>query len=142
MCKFYLDCCLLKIQRVILSISYIIYQIYSETCLNRTLNKLNYNETCLNRTLNKLNYSETCLNRTLNKLNYKETCLNRTLNKLNYSETCLNSTLNKPESYIKRTLNKLLMQKIFVYLTCINRTPVYSKHKSFSQVQFRKDSLQ
>ena len=70
------------------------FRIYSETCLNRTLNKP---ESCLNRTLNK---PESYLNRTLNK---PESCLNRTLNK---QESCLNRTLNKPESCLNRTLNK------------------------------------
>jgi len=50
-----------------------------------------------------------------------------------YSEICLNWTLNLPKSCINQTLNKVLMQEIFVNLTCINRTPVYSKHKSWSQ---------
>ena len=36
------------------------------------------------------------------------------------SETCLNRTPNKPKSCINRTLNKVLMQDIFVNLTCIN----------------------
>ena len=49
-----------------------------------------------------------------------------------YSETCLNRTVNKPKSCINRTLNKVLMQEIFVNLTCINRTPVLSEHKSWS----------
>jgi hypothetical protein len=122
----------------------------TETCLNRTLNKtetclnrtLNKTETCLNRTLNKtetclnrtLNKTETCLNRTLNKtetclnrtLNKTETCLNRTLNK---TETCLNRTLNKTETCLNQTLNEVTMKEIFVNLTCINHTPVYSEHK-------------
>ena len=38
------------------------------------------------------------------------------------SETCLN-----------QTLNKVPMQEIIVNLTCIDQTPVYSEHKSWSQ---------
>ena len=53
-----------------------------------------------------------------------ETCI--------YSEMCLSLTLNKPKFCINRTLNKVLMQKIFVNLTCINQTPVYFEHKSWS----------
>ena len=53
-----------------------------------------------------------------------ETCI--------YSEICLSLTLNKPKFCINRTLNKVLMQKIFVNLTCINQTPVYFEHKSWS----------
>jgi hypothetical protein len=45
-----------------------------------------------------------------------------------YSET-----LNKPESCINRILNKVPMHEILVNLTCINQTPVYFKHKSWSQ---------
>ena len=37
---------------------------------------------------------------------------------------------------MNQTLNKVLMQEIFVKLTCVNRTPVYSKHKSWSQGGF------
>jgi hypothetical protein len=50
-----------------------------------------------------------------------------------YSETCLKRTLDKPKSCINRTCNKVLMQEIFVNLTCINQIPVYSEHKSWSQ---------
>jgi hypothetical protein len=32
-----------------------------------------------------------------------------------------------------RTLNKVTMQKIAINLTCINGTPVYSEHKSWSK---------
>jgi hypothetical protein len=49
------------------------------------------------------------------------------------SEICLSWTLNKPKSCINRTLNKVLMQEIFANLTCINRTPVYSKLTRLSQ---------
>ena len=45
---------------------------------------------------------------------------------------CLSLTLNKLKFCINRTLNKVLMQKIFVNLTCINQTPVYFEHKSWS----------
>ena len=50
-----------------------------------------------------------------------------------YNETCLKRTLNKPKSCINRTLNRVLMKEIFVNLTCINRTPVYSEHKNWFQ---------
>ena len=50
-----------------------------------------------------------------------------------YSKTCLNRTLNKPESCINHIKIKVPMMQIFVNLTCINRTPVYSEHKSCSQ---------
>ena len=43
-----------------------------------------------------------------------------------FSENCLKQTLNKPESCINRTLNKVQMYEIFVNLTCINQTLVYS----------------
>ena len=36
-----------------------------------------------------------------------------------YSQTCLNQTVDLPESYIKHTLNKVLIHEIFVNLTCI-----------------------
>ena len=83
-----------------------------------------YSETCLNRTLNK---PKSCINRTLNKL---KSYINRTLNK---PKSCINRTLNKPKSYINRILNKVPIKKIFVNLTCINQTPVYSEHNSWSQ---------
>ena len=51
----------------------------------------------------------------------KEVCHSSTIYSL-YSETCLN-----------RTMNKVQKQRIFVNLTCISRTPVYSKNKSWSQ---------
>ena len=117
--------------------------IYSETCLNRTLNKP---KSCINRTLNKLkscinrtlNKPKSCINRTLNKL---KSYINRTLNKLksyinrtlNKPKSCINRTLNKPKSCINRILNKVPIKKIFVNLTCINQTPVYSEHNSWSQ---------
>jgi hypothetical protein len=50
------------------------------------------------------------------------------------SETCLSWTPNKLESCINWTLNKVQIYEIFVNLTCINQTPVYSEHKSWSQV--------
>ena len=50
-----------------------------------------------------------------------------------YSDTCLNRTSTKPKSCINRNLNKVIIQEIFVNLTCTNRTPVYSKHTSWSQ---------
>jgi len=45
--------------------------------------------------------------------------------------------MNKPKLCINRTIKKVPMQKIFVYLTCINRTSVYSKHKNWSQADSR-----
>jgi len=48
-------------------------------------------------------------------------------------ETCPNRTLNKTESCINKTLNEFPMFEIFVNLTCINQTPVYSEDKSWSQ---------
>ena len=59
---------------------------------------------------------------------------------ISYSETCLNRTLNKPKSCIHRILNKVLMQEIFVNLTCINwilsipNTKVNPKEVQFRQV--------
>jgi hypothetical protein len=50
----------------------------------------------------------------------------------NYSESRLKQTLNKLKSCINRTLNKVLIQEIFVNLTCVNQTPVYSEDKSWS----------
>jgi hypothetical protein len=50
-----------------------------------------------------------------------------------YSETCLNRTLYKPESCINQTLNKVPMSEIFVNLTCINETPVYTEYNSLTQ---------
>jgi len=38
------------------------------------------------------------------------------------NETCLNRTLNKMKPCIKYTFNKVQMYKIFINLTCINRT--------------------
>jgi hypothetical protein len=38
--------------------------------------------------------------------------------------------VNRPEFCINETL-KVLMCEIFVRLTCINWTPVYSEHKSW-----------
>ena len=61
------------------------------------------------------------------------TCVHYEFSKIWYSKPCLNWTLNKPKSCINRTLNKVLMQEIFVNLICIYRTPVYSEHKSWSQ---------
>ena len=75
---------------------------YSETCLNRTLNKP---KTCLNWTLSK---PKTCLNWTLSK---PKTCLNLALSK---PKTCLNWTLSKPKTCLNRTLSKPK--------TCLNRT--------------------
>jgi hypothetical protein len=46
----------------------------------------------------------------------------------------LSWTPNKLESCINWTLNKVQIYEIFVNLTCINQTPVYSEHKSWSQV--------
>ena len=57
-----------------------------------------------------------------------------TLDKLGftiYSETCVNRTLNNSDSSINLNLDKVPMHKLFVNLTCINRTPVYSKNKSW-----------
>ena len=68
---------------------------------------------------------------------YSETCLNRILNEL---ESGINwnpewtGILNKLESCLNQTLNKVPMLEIFVNLTCINQTPVYSEDKSWSQV--------
>jgi hypothetical protein len=42
--------------------------------------------------------------------------------------------LNKLESLINWTLNKLPMEKICVNLTCINRAPVYSEHRSLVSI--------
>ena len=59
-----------------------------------------------------------------------------TLDKLGftiYSETCVNRTLNNSDSSINLNLDKVKMHKFFVNLTCINRTPVYSKNKSWFQ---------
>ena len=51
-----------------------------------------------------------------------------------YNETCLSRILYISKSCITRTLNKVQMRKILnLNLTCINRTPVYSKHKFLSQ---------
>jgi len=50
-----------------------------------------------------------------------------------YSQTSLNRTMNKTESCINLTLNKFTVQEIYVNLTCINRIPVYSEHKRWSQ---------
>ena len=50
-----------------------------------------------------------------------------------YSETFLNRTVNKPEFCIIPILYKVPVKEIFVNLTCINRTPVYSEQKSGSQ---------
>jgi ribosome biogenesis protein Tsr3 len=47
-------------------------------------------------------------------------------------EKCLNQTLNKTESYINWTRNKVSMPEIFVDLTCINQTPVYSEDNGHS----------
>jgi hypothetical protein len=49
-----------------------------------------------------------------------------------YSEICLNWILNKLKLYINQGLNKVTSQKI-LNVTCLNRTPVYSEHKSWSQ---------
>jgi hypothetical protein len=40
---------------------------------------------------------------------------------------CLNQTVNKTESCINHTFNKVPLQEIFVTITCINWTPVYSE---------------
>ena len=104
------------------------YMNYSETWLNQPLNK---RESCIHQTLNKpeswlhqtLNKPESCIHHTLNK---PESWLHQTLNK---PESWLHQTLNKPESCIHQTLNKVPMYKIFVNLTCIYWTPVYSEHK-------------
>ena len=56
--------------------------------------------------------------------------------KIRYSETCLNRTLINLKSCINRTLKKVQMKEIFVNLTCINQTPVYYEHKSWSQGGF------
>ena len=50
----------------------------------------------------------------------------------NISEICLNQTKNKPESCINGTLHVPEYRKS-VNLTCINRTPVYSKLKGWFQ---------
>jgi hypothetical protein len=47
--------------------------------------------------LNNFTYSETCLNRTLNKTYPVKTCLNRTLNKTYSVKIYLNRTLNKTD---------------------------------------------
>jgi hypothetical protein len=85
---------------------------------------------------------------------YSETCLNRILNELesginwnpewtgiqNKLESWMNwnpewtGILNKLESCLNQTLNKAPMLEIFVNLTCINQTPVYSEDISWSQV--------
>ena len=49
------------------------------------------------------------------------------------SETCLSWTLNISKSCLNGTLKKVPMSEIFVNLTCINWTPVYSEHESWSQ---------
>jgi hypothetical protein len=57
--------------------------------------------------------------------------------KNNYSEVCLNPTLNKPNFKCN-----VIMQEIFVNLTCINQTPVYSEFKvDPNEVRFRQVSL-
>ena len=55
-----------------------------------------------------------------------------------YSETCLNRTPNKPKSCVRWTLNKVAIQEIFVYWTCINRIPFYFKQ---NKVRVRQVSL-
>ena len=70
----------------------------------------------------------------LEKMNFKQNCNKQLIEeKESYSETCLNGILNKPKSCINRTLNEVPIQDIFVSLTCIDQTPVYSEHKSWSQ---------
>ena len=60
-----------------------------------------------------------------------KSCLNWTLDKM---KSCIyiNWTLDKMKSctYINWTLNNVVL--IFVNLTCINQTPVYSEHKADS----------
>ena len=121
---------------------------YSETCLNRTLNKpkscLNHGwwfspgtaassttktgrhyiaemllKVALKHHKSKSNQSSTDINRTLNK---PKSCINRTLNK---PKSCINRTLNKPKSYINWTLNKpksCLNQTLNKPKSCLNRT--------------------
>ena len=84
---------------------------------------LSYASICEYDLMKYMNYSETWLNQPLNK---RESCIHQTLNK---PESWLHQTLNKPESCIHQTLNKVPMYKIFVNLTCIYWTPVYSEHK-------------
>ena len=48
------------------------------------------------------------------------------------NKICISVSVNKLESCINRSLNKVPIQEIFVNLTSINQTPVYSEHKGFS----------
>ena len=52
---------------------------------------------------------------------------------LKYKSVYTDKALNKSESCINLTLKKVPMKKIFVKLTCLNQTPVYTEHKSLSQ---------
>ena len=57
---------------------------------------------------------------------------------IEYCENYFNRTRNKQEICIYRTLDKVLMQDIFVNLSCINRLSVYSERKSlFEKNLFR-----
>lgn len=46
--------------------------------------------------------------------------------KSGYDKSCLKRTMNKTEPCINQTLNMVSMWSIFINLTCIYRTPVYS----------------
>ena len=76
---------------------------------------------------NWVRYNETCLNKILSN---PKSCINQTSSNL---ESCINQTSSNPESCINQTLNQIRMKEIFVNLTYINRTPVYSERKSWSQ---------
>ena len=79
--------------------SYIInFYIYSKTCLNRTLNKI---ESCIHRTLNKI---ESCMHRTLNKI---ESCINRTLNQVPNVGNLYKFNMYEPNMSVFRTQKRV-----------------------------------
>ena len=99
-----------------------------KSCLNWTLDKMK-SCTYINWTLDKMK-SCTYINWTLDKMK-SCTYINWILDKM---KSCIyiNWTLDKMKSctYINWTLNNVVL--IFVNLTCINQTPVYSEHKADS----------
>ena len=94
---------------------------YNETCLN----KISSNpKSCINQTSSN---PESCINQTSSN---PESCINQTSSN---PKSCINQTSSNPESCINQTLNQIRMKENFVNSTYINRTPVYSERKSWSQ---------
>ena len=105
---------------------------YNETCLNKIssnpkscINQMSSNpESCIYQTSSN---PKSCINQTSSN---PESCINQTSSN---PKSCINQTSSNPESCINQTLNQIRMKENFVNSTYINRTPVYSERKSWSQ---------